>query len=96
MQAVVTISEVVFCLSLAICAVVLLVRLVGWWRLREVRRAVSDARTLEETRAYVAWVRNMPPPPARPSKPPAVVPTPVKPPETGKWRPFPGRRVAGG
>jgi hypothetical protein len=96
MQAVVTISAVVLCLSLAICVAVLASRLLGWWRLRELRREVSGARTLAETQAYVAWVRDMPPPPPRPSKPPPVVPTPVKPPQRGKWRPFPGRRIAGG
>jgi hypothetical protein len=90
-----TISVICLSLSLVLCAVVALRWLVGLWRLREVRRAMAEMRTLEDTRAYVAWVRNPPPPPARQPPDPPIVAVPVVPPVRGAVRPFPGRRLVG-
>ena len=90
-----TISAICLGLSLVVCAVVGIRWLVGWWRLREVHRAMAEMRTLEDTRAYVAWVRDMPPPPARSPAEPPIVPVPVVPPVRGAVRPFPGRRMVG-
>ena len=90
-----TISVICLGLSLLVCAVFAIRWLIGWWRLREVHRAMAEMRTLEDTRAYVAWVRNMPPPPERPSPEPPIVAVPVVPPVRGAMRPFPGRRMVG-
>ena len=96
LQTVVAISMASLCLSLGFSAVAVAWRLVGWWRLREVRRSLAEADTLEQTRAYVAWVRNMPPPPVRPRPLPAIPGVPVAPPVRGVLRPFPGRRRMAG
>ena len=67
-----------------------------WWRLGAYRSATSELERLEAVRAYTAWVRNMPPAPARRrGAGPSVVPTPVVPPVRGTVFPYPGRRLLG-
>lgn len=94
-QVAITVSIVVLALSLTVLAGLSARRLVGWWRFRAVRREVAEDISLSQTRAYVAWVRNMPPPPPKFPPPPVEVPQPVRPRLRGKWRPFAGRRMAG-
>jgi len=67
-----------------------------WWLLRPFRGEMSETEKLEAVRAYTAWVRNTPPPPARPTARPPIVPTPVLPPQRGGPGPYPGRRRIAG
>jgi hypothetical protein len=64
---------------------------IRWWRMRPYYRAQSEFERLEAVRAYADWVRNMPPPPPRKTRPAAIVPVPELPPRRGVVVPFPGR-----
>jgi hypothetical protein len=66
-----------------------------WARERPYRRMLSEMERLEAVRAYAAWVRNIPPGPARPRPGKSIVAVPVVPPVRGTVRPYPGRRLLG-
>jgi hypothetical protein len=63
-----------------------------WWRGRHHRRALAAAERERARNAYLAWVRDMPPPPSRvPVLPPSPARLPPPPRRDGVVVPFPRR-----